>query len=127
MVFLTKNNMILFRYYDKEARKDYAWYDSSNIVYSECDDHENDLKTLRVVFKKGDMYEYENVDVKDYVMFMAGGVDGSNGKSFYKFIRTKYDGLKLEPVDLNELKEKLEALREKKNNEKGQADEKTQA
>ena len=117
--------MILFRYYDKEARKDYAWYDSSNIVYSECDDHENELKTLRVVFKKGDMYEYENVDVKDYVMFMAGGVDGSNGKSFYKFIRTKYDGLKLEPVDLNELKEKLEALREKKNKE--QSVEKTQA
>lgn len=103
--------MILFRYYDKESRIDKAWYDSSNIVYSECDDHINALKTLRIVFKTGDMYEYENVDVKDYVMFMAGGLDGSNGKAFFKFIRGKYDGIKLSPVNLEELQEKMKELK----------------
>jgi len=104
--------MILFRKYDKEKRIDKAWYDSSNIVYSECDDHVNALKTLRVVFKTGDMYEYENVDVNDYLMFMAGGLDGSNGKAFFKFIRNKYEGVKLEPVNLEELKVKMEELKE---------------
>ena len=103
--------MILFRYYDKESRIDKAWYDSSNIVYSECDDHINALKTLRIVFKTGDMYEYENVDVKDYIMFMAGGIDGSNGKAFFKFIRSKYDGIKLSPVNLEELQEKMKELK----------------
>ena len=104
--------MILFRQYDKENRIDKAWYDSSNIVYSECDDHINALKTLRIVFKTGDMYEYENVDVNDYLMFMAGWLDGSNGKAFYKFIRNKYDGNKLGPVNLEELKQKIESLKE---------------
>lgn len=104
--------MILFRKYDKEKRIDYAWYDSSNIVYSECDDNENALKTLRIVFKTGDMYEYENIDVRDYLLFMAGGLDGSNGKAFYKFIRSKYDGVKLDQVNLDELKTKMEELKE---------------
>jgi hypothetical protein len=114
MVFLSKNNMILFRYYDNERKMDRAWYNSSNIVYSECDDNENDYKTLRIVFKKGDMYEYYKVDVKDYLMFMAGGVDGSNGKSFFKFIKPKYEFKKLEPVDLAELAAEMERLREEK-------------
>lgn len=104
--------MILFRKYDKEKRIDKAWYDSSNIVYSECDDNLNALKTLRIVFKTGDMYEYENIDVHDYLMFMAGGLDGSNGKAFYKFIRNKYDGAKLDPVNLEELKAKMEELKQ---------------
>lgn len=104
--------MILFRKYDKEKRIDKAWYDSSNIVYSECDDNLNALKTLRIVFKTGDMYEYENIDVHDYLMFMAGGLDGSNGKAFYKFIRNKYDGAKLDTVNLEELKAKMEELKQ---------------
>jgi hypothetical protein len=99
--------MILVRYYDKEKKLDKAWYESSNIVYSECDDNENDYKTLRIVFKKGDMYEYYKVDVKDYLMFMAGGLDGSNGKAFFKFIKPKYEFKKLEPVDLEALKSEM--------------------
>ena len=30
--------MILFRYYDEDERVDRIWYDSTNLVYSECDD-----------------------------------------------------------------------------------------
>ena len=114
MVFLRKNNMILFRYYDKDNRLDMAWYDSSNIVYSECDDNENALKTLRIVFKTGDMYEYKEVDVKDYLMFMAGGVDGSNGKAFYKFIRPKYKFEKKEKVNFDLLSERMKHFKELK-------------
>ena len=116
--------MILFRYYDKDKRIDKAWYESSNIIYSECDDNENDFKTLRIVFKRGDMYEYSKVDVKDYLMFMAGGTDGSNGKAFHKFILPKYEAKKLEPVDLNALNDDLEALKAKKLKEKKEVAEK---
>ena len=110
--------MITFRYYDKENRKDYAWYESSNIVHSECDDNLNDFKTLRIVFKTGDAYEYKKVDVNDYLMFMAGGLDGSNGKAFYKFIRPKYEAEKLNKVDFGELAAKLDELKAKKAAEK---------
>lgn len=110
--------MILFRYYDAEKRVDYAWYSSSNIVYSECDDNQNDFKTLRIVFKTGDVYEYLKVDVKDYMMFMAGGLDGSNGKAFYKFIKPKYEFVKKEKADLDELKAKMEEFKERAKNEK---------
>ena len=37
--------MILFRDYNQEKRMDRAWYSSSNIVYSECDDIKDDYKT----------------------------------------------------------------------------------
>lgn len=112
--------MILFRYYDQENRIDKAWYDSSNIVYSECDDNVNDFKTLRIVFKTGDMYEYKQVDVNDYLMFMAGGLDGSNGKAFYKYIRPKYEVEKRCRVDLDQLKammEEYKAMKEVENKE----------
>ena len=105
--------MILFRYYDQENRIDRAWYDSSNIVYSECDDNLDDFKTLRIVFKTGDMYEYKQVDVNDYLMFMAGGLDGSNGKAFYKYIRPKYEVEKKERLDLNILKAAMEGYKAK--------------
>ena len=106
--------MVLFRYYDKENKIDRAWYESSNIIYSECDDNENDFKTLRIVFKKGDQYEYKKVDVNDYLMFMAGGLDGSNGKAFFKYIKPKYEFEKLTPVDLDFLKNEMERFKELK-------------
>lgn len=104
--------MITFRYYDKEKRLDRVWYGSSNLVYSECDDKDGELKTLRIVFKKGDIYEYKDVDVKDYVMFIAGGTEGSNGKAFYKFIKPKYEVEKKGAMDFEKLeKEKNELIK----------------
>ena len=79
--------MIILRDYNEEKRLDRAWYSSSNIVYSECDDNKDNYKTLRVVFKNGSCYEYKNIDVMDYLMFMHGGLDGSNGKALNKFIK----------------------------------------
>lgn len=107
--------MITFRYYDEEERNDYIWYNSSNILFSMCEDTENELKTLIVVFKNGGTYKYKDVDVNDYVMFVHGGLDGSNGKALNKFIKPKCEFEKLENMNLEELEKKKELLLEKVN------------
>lgn len=107
--------MILFRDYNEEKHLDRAWYSSSNIVYSECDDIKDDLKTLRVVFKNGACYQYKNVSVMDYLMFMHGGLDGSNGKALNKFIKeNKYEYERLENMDLTVINNNLNTLVEEK-------------
>lgn len=107
--------MILFRDYNEEKRLDRAWYSSSSIVYSECDDIKDDYKTLRVVFKNGSCYEYKNVSVMDYLMFMHGGIDGSNGKALNKFIKeNKYEYERLDNRDLNTINEEMNILVNKK-------------
>ena len=109
--------MIIIRNYNEEKRLDRAWYNSSNIVYSECEDKENDYKTLRVVFKNGACYEYKNVSVMDYLMFMHGGIDGSNGKALNKFIKeNKYEYERLDNKDLNIINEEMNNIIE--NNKK---------
>lgn len=100
--------MIIFRYYDEDERIDRAWYDSSNVLYSECEDKVNELKVLMVVFKNGATYVYKNVDVNDYLMFMAGGLDGSNGKALNKFIKAKCEYEKVGDTDLAQLNAQLE-------------------
>jgi hypothetical protein len=103
--------MLLLREYNQEKRLDRAWYSSSNIVYLECEDHENELKTLRVVFKNGSCYEYKEVSVMDYLMFMHGGLDGSNGKALNSFIKTKkYEYEKKDDADLSLLTEEMNKI-----------------
>ena len=103
--------MVLCRQYDQEKKLDKVWYNSSNILYSECDDHVNALKTLRVTFSNGRTYQYTNVDVNDYLMFMHGGLDGSNGKALNRYIKPKYDCERIPDKDVNEIEyEKQQAL-----------------
>lgn len=103
--------MLLKRNYNQEKRLDRAWYSSSNIIYSECDDHENDYKTLRVTFKNGACYEYYKVSVQDYLMFMHGGLDGSNGKALNKFVKAnQYEYKRIDDSDLTFINEELEKL-----------------
>lgn len=103
--------MLLKRDYNQEKKLDRAWYSSSNIVYSECDDHENDYKTLRVTFKNGACYEYYKVSVQDYLMFMHGGLDGSNGKALNKFVKAnQYEYKRIDDNDLSLINEELENL-----------------
>ena len=84
--------MILLREFDEEKKIDKIWYDSSMIVYSECYDNPNSpLKELSVTFKNGATYKYLDVDVNDYVMFVHGGIDDSNGKALNKHIKPKYE------------------------------------
>ena len=101
--------MLTFRFYDTEEKIDYAWYQSSNIVFSKCEDHESSYKTLTVVFKNGATYKYKDVDVNDYVLFLHGGIMGSNGKAFHAYIIKKgYKFEKLSPTTTAEL-DKLKA------------------
>lgn len=110
--------MIILRKYDKEKRLDRVWYQSSHIIYSECEDKENDFKTLKIVFKGGKTYVYKGVDVNDYVMFVHGGIDGSNGKALNKFIIPKCECEKVADTDLTELQKELEEAQSEKSEQK---------
>ena len=110
--------MLICRDYNEEKLLDRAWYSSSNIVYSECDDRENDLKTLRVVFKNGAQYQYEDISVQDYLLFMYGGVDGSNGKALNKFIKEKkYEYKRIDDANLEKLNEDMNLVLEEQKKE----------
>lgn len=106
--------MVLLREYDEEKKLDRVWYKSSNIVYSECEDRQDEYKVLRVVFKNGATYQYNKVDVNDYVMFVHGGTDGSNGKALNKFIKPKCEFEKLENMDVSELDKEMQLILESK-------------
>lgn len=85
---------------------DKAWYNSSNIVYSECIDNKDALKTVKITFKNGTEYSYFDVPVQDYLMFRE---DASQGKALNKFIKSyKYEK--------HEEKRNLELLNEELNN-----------
>lgn len=96
--------MIKFNKYENDLDK--SWYDSSNVFYSECDDHDNDLKTVRVTFSNGRTYEYEKVNVTDYLMFRNSP---SQGTAFNQYIR-KYENKRIEDRDMNLLNEELNNL-----------------
>ena len=85
---------------------DRAWYSSSNIVYSECEDRDNELKVVRVVFSTGRMYQYSGVNVFDYLHFRDAE---SQGKAFNQYIR-KYDTQRLEDADLDKIQKELDEL-----------------
>jgi hypothetical protein len=77
---------------------DRTWYQSSNIKFSECIDHDNQLKTLKVVFNNGTQYKYEKVDVRDYLLFRDSE---SQGRALNQYIKPKgYEYEKLENADL---------------------------
>lgn len=110
--------MIKHRDYDQEKRLDRVWYDSTNVFYSECEDIVDDYKILRVVFNNGETYEYKNVDVNDYVMFVRGGLDGSNGRALNKYIKPRCECEKIENLDKEKLTEELNRLLEEKRQKK---------
>ena len=110
--------MIIHRDYDQEKRLDRVWYNSSNVFYSECEDIVDNYKILRVVFNNGATYEYRNVDVNDYVMFVRGGLDGSNGRALNKFIKPKCECERIEDIGKEKLTEELNRLLEEKKQKK---------
>ncbi|MBP5694835.1 MAG: KTSC domain-containing protein [Bacilli bacterium] len=82
-----------------------VWYDSSNIAYSECIDHDNKPKTLKIVFKNGTQYQYNDVPVGQYLLFRE---DTSQGKALNRLIKEgKYEYQKLENADLEAIDEEL--------------------
>lgn len=85
---------------------DKSWYDSSNVLYSECDDNEGQLKTVRVTFTNGRTYQYENVKVNDYLLFRE---DVSQGKALNRILK-QYDTKRIEDIDVEGIKNELESL-----------------
>lgn len=82
-----------------------CWYNSSNILYTECIDNDNKPKTLKVVFSNGTQYQYNDVDVRDYLLFRDSD---SQGKSLNRLIKEKkYEYVKLENADLEAIEEEL--------------------
>ena len=86
---------------------DHTWYDSSNVVYSECYDNSEEKKTVKIVFKGGRAYIYTDVLVEDYIMFKNSD---SNGVAVNTYIVKKYKDTckRLPDIDMNELEEKKE-------------------
>ena len=95
--------------YNEEQRIDKCWYDSSNIIFSETDDKQDDLKEIIVVFKGGRAYKYFNVNVTDIILFKHGGVSGSVGKAFEQYLK-KYPFEKVENYNLVVLEEEKQML-----------------
>jgi hypothetical protein len=94
--------MLKFSYY-KDDVIDKAWFDSSNIVYAECDESETQYKTVRVVFKNGSTYQYDDVIVSDWVYFKNAE---SQGKALNeRFKKGGYKYIKIDDSDLNKLEE----------------------
>lgn len=91
----------LFSYYSDNV--DHAWYDSSNVVYSECIDNKDDLKTLKVVFSNGTQYEYSGISVNDYLLFREAS---SQGQTLNRLIKQKNSGYtKLENANMEAINE----------------------
>lgn len=74
----------IFNYYKNDV--DHTWYDSSNLLYTEMIDRDNALKTLKVTFKNGKEYQYDNVNINDYLLIRESE---STGKEFNKIIKEK--------------------------------------
>lgn len=91
----------IINHYENDLDK--AWYDSSNILYSECDDKENDLKTLRITFKGGRTYEYYNVKVTDYLLFRESP---SQGEAFNRLIK-QHQCERIEDRDMDLITEEM--------------------
>ena len=112
-------SLIINEYKDNTDR---CWYDSSNILYSECYDHENTYKDLKVVFKDGRTYLYKKLIVQDYLLFRS---HESQGKALNKYItckniltgKPKYEFERLERVNLDDIEKDKKILLESKENE----------
>lgn len=94
----------IYNLYENDV--DRTWYDSSNVVYTECDDITNGLKVLRIYFKSGRVYQYTNVNVNDYLLFRE---DVSQGRAFTKLIKN-YPCERLEDADIQAIIDKREEL-----------------
>ena len=97
---------ILSEYHNNTDR---AWFDSSNVLYAECDDKEQELKEVKVTFKNGSTYAYHKVKVNDWLMFREAA---STGKGLNAFIK-QYECEKIDSdKTVDEIKDELAVLLE---------------
>lgn len=104
--------MLKYKYYSESEKIEYAWIDSSSIYFTKMVEDQNENKgDLYVTFKTGQTYLYKDVKFEDYVIFIAGGTDFSQGKTLNKIIKPKYDFEKIEKgPTIQEINEQLESL-----------------
>jgi len=106
---------IILNEYDEENRLDRTWFDSSNVLFSICDDKVDALKEVTVCFSDGRTYSYSEVKVNDYLMFRNSL---SQGKDLFKYIAVKDNGIprykttKLENTDLKQLENQKQLILE---------------
>lgn len=101
--------MILKKVYDENTKTQKIWYDSSMIYYTEMvENDEENCGNLFVVFKNGQKYVYKDVRFEDYIVFINGGTDASQGKTINKVIKNKYDYEKIGEVNMDELAAELQ-------------------
>ena len=109
--------MITLNEYDEENRIDRTWFESSNVLFSICDDKVDALKEVTVCFSDGRTYLYSGVYINDYLMFRNSL---SQGKDLFKYIAVKDNGVprykttKLENTDLKELEVQKQLILEKR-------------
>lgn len=100
--------MLILKEYNPNTRIERAWYESSNVLYSECYDKKDELKELKVVFKQKDgstaTYLYKDVNVNDYLMFRSSD---SSGKGLIKYISGKQKGYAYEKLAESESAERI--------------------
>lgn len=97
--------MVKFNYYNQEKELDRAWFDSSNVLYGECDDSSSTQeKSVTLVFKGGLQYLYEGVNIGDWIDFKNSQ---SQGKALNEIFKAKgYEYRKLEDKrDIGELED----------------------
>lgn len=96
--------MITYQKY--ENNRDHCWYDSSNVLYSECYDNGGPTKNVKVVFNGGRTYMYRDVANDDYILFRTAE---SNGKALNQYIK-QYETVRVMDTDLGALEEKKQTF-----------------
>ena len=100
--------MILKKIYEEKTKTQKVWFDSSMILYSEMVEYDDENKgDLYVVFNNGTEYKYTAVSFEDYLVFIGGGTDASQGKTLNKVIKNKYEYEKIGVVDIDGIKREL--------------------
>jgi hypothetical protein len=106
--------MILKKIYLEDERIQKVWYESSMIVYSEMKENEfENIGDLTITFKNGATYVYLDVTFEDYMVFIGGGTDASQGKTLNKVIKNKYQYKRVEDRNVQELLNELHKKEEK--------------
>lgn len=108
--------MILKKIYDEKTKTQKVWYESTMVFYTEMVEYEDENKgDLYVTFKNGTTYKYTGVSFEDYVVFIGGGTDASQGKTLNKVIKSKYEYEKLGDADMDKIREEMNKTEEVEN------------
>lgn len=106
--------MVIKKIYDEATKTQKAWFDSTMIFYTEMVEYDDENKgDLYVTFKNGTTYKYIGVAFEDYILFIGGGTDASQGKTLNKVIKSKYEYEKIGDADIAKLTEEMNRAEEK--------------